>query len=92
MTTSSKRENEAQKPAQNTGDYSATKAPENQEHVESTRASNDPKTRPGGAHGVPVEVGMAGLDRDTVPGLAPTGQADEDVVDSREERERSHPE
>ena len=31
-----------------TGDYSATKAPENREHVESKRQSNDSSLKPGG--------------------------------------------
>ena len=44
-----------------TGDYSATKAPENREHVTSKVQSGDPKLIPGGAHGAPVEVGMEAL-------------------------------
>lgn len=54
-----------------TGDYSATEAPENREHVESEQEpTRDPSLTPGGAHGVPFEVGMAGLYRENVPSQA----------------------
>jgi hypothetical protein len=52
-----------------TGDYSATKAPENRDHVESKVHSIDDSLKPGGAHGAPVDVGMSELHRDDVPGL-----------------------
>lgn len=48
-----------------TGDYSATKAPENREHVESERQSNSPAQKPGGPRGAPTDVGMSSLDPDT---------------------------
>ena len=46
---------------QSTSDYSATKAPENRPHVESAVPTDDPRARPGGAHGAPVSVGMESL-------------------------------
>jgi len=52
-----------------TGDYSATKAPENRPHVES-KVPAAPAQRPGGLFGTPADVGMAALDRHTVPELA----------------------
>ena len=48
-----------------TADYSATKAPENREHVESKRKSNTPSLKPGGARGAPMDVGASSLDADT---------------------------
>ncbi len=45
-----------------TGDYSATKAPENREHVTSEAPARDPKLTPGGPHGAPVDVGMEAID------------------------------
>ena len=54
-----------------TGDYSATKAPENRPHVESKVHSIDDSLKPGGTHGAPVDVGMSELHRDDVPGLDP---------------------
>src|SRR3954462_2698315 len=58
-----------------TSDYSGTKAPENQEHVQSEFRSDDPELKPGGRHGAKVPVGMPELDRDTVPNRATdTGQ------------------
>jgi len=50
-----------------TGDYSATKAPENRPHVETETPDGDPSLRPGGAQGAGADVGMSGLDRDAVP-------------------------
>jgi hypothetical protein len=49
-----------------TSEYSATKAPENRDHVESA-PSGDPAQTPGGQQGAEGESGMSGLDRDTVP-------------------------
>lgn len=58
-----------------TSDYSGTKAPENQEHVESEFQSDDPELTPGGRRGAKVPIGMPELDRDTVPNRATdTGQ------------------
>ena len=48
-----------------TGDYSATKAPENTLHVESEWQSNSPAQKPGGPKGAPTDVGMSGLDSDS---------------------------
>jgi hypothetical protein len=49
-----------------TSEYSATKAPENRDHVESA-PGGDPAQTPGGRQGADAESGMSGLDRDTVP-------------------------
>lgn len=49
-----------------TGDYSATKAPENREHVESEPQSNNSSLKPGGSRGAPMDVGMSSLDPDTI--------------------------
>jgi hypothetical protein len=49
-----------------TGDYSATKAPENREHVESKRQSNDSSLKPGGSRGAPMDVGMSSVDPDSI--------------------------
>lgn len=59
-----------------TGEYSATKAPENREHVESKKPTADPRATPGGEHGVTVEVGMSGLHSETVPGIADSEEPD----------------
>jgi hypothetical protein len=42
------------------------KTPENRAHVESRVPPDDPRLRPGGAHGAPVSVGMESLDSDIV--------------------------
>jgi hypothetical protein len=64
-----------------TGDYSATKAPENREHVESEHAPTDATLQPGGSSGADVPVGMSALDRATVPdeasSTAHTGSSEE---------------
>jgi hypothetical protein len=49
-----------------TSEYSATKAPENRDHVESA-PGGDPAQTPGGQHGADAQSGMSGLDRATVP-------------------------
>jgi hypothetical protein len=49
-----------------TGDYSATKAPENREHLESRTGTSDPSQTPGGHQGAPVEVGVSALDSSRV--------------------------
>jgi len=66
-----------------TGDYSATKAPENRTHVTSTEPASDPRLKPGGASGVSVEVGMSALHQADVPSAADgTGVVDQiDVSD-----------
>jgi hypothetical protein len=51
-------------------DYSATKAPENREHVESEHQSGDSSLVPGGAAGASNDVGMSSLERDEVPNRA----------------------
>ena len=61
-----------------TGDYSATKAPENRPHVESKVAAA-PAQRPGGLSGTPADVGMSGLNRHTVPKLAAEDLASEAI-------------
>lgn len=50
-----------------TADYSATKAPENEPHVESRARSRDDTLKPGGSHGAKAAVGMSEMDRDVVP-------------------------
>jgi hypothetical protein len=70
-----------------TSDYSATKAPENRDHVESEAQSGDPRLHPGGAHAASAGVGMQELDRDSVPSEADRAtivameHADSDVTD-----------
>jgi hypothetical protein len=59
-----------------TGDYSATKAPENRPHVTSVEPATDPRLHPGGAHGAPVDVGMSGLPHEDAPRA--TSNADDD--------------
>jgi hypothetical protein len=59
-----------------TGEYSATKAPENREHVESREPTTDPRATPGGDLGVKVDVGMSGLHSETVPGIADSEEPD----------------
>jgi hypothetical protein len=53
-----------------TSDYSATKAPENREHVESDAPPQRTTLKPGGAHGATAPVGMAEIDLRTIPSLA----------------------
>ena len=53
-----------------TSDYSATKAPENREHVESRAAPRSSTLIPGGARGAAADVGMSGVDRNTIPSRA----------------------
>jgi hypothetical protein len=47
--------------------YSATQAPENRPHVESSAPPVEATLKPGGAHGSPVDVGMSELYHETVP-------------------------
>jgi hypothetical protein len=53
-----------------TGDYSATKAPENREHVQSDAPPQRMTLKPGGAHGATAPVGMSEIDLRTIPGRA----------------------
>ena len=53
-----------------TSDYSATKAPENREHVESDAPPQRTTLKPGGAHGATVPVGMSDIDLRTIPSRA----------------------
>jgi hypothetical protein len=62
MAKTQERDNET--PAGNTADYSATKAPENREHIESKQPGTDV-----GSHRA-VQVGMEALHRETVPSMA----------------------
>jgi hypothetical protein len=50
-----------------TSDYSATKAPENREHVESHAPPKDSTLLPGGPHRATAEIGMQQLNREDVP-------------------------
>ena len=54
----------------NTSDYSATKAPENRELVESDAPPRDSTLLPGGPHRATAEIGMHELDRENVPSMA----------------------
>lgn len=57
-----------------TAEYSSTKAPETAEHAQEQDPGVDPKLIPGGAEPKSnTQQGMAGLDRDTVPGGAVEG-------------------
>jgi hypothetical protein len=61
----------------NTADYSATKAPENEPHVQSEPRAKDDTLIPGGRHGAKAAVGMSEMDRDEVPsGAVNPGQTD----------------
>lgn len=53
-----------------TAEYSASKAPETRQHAEERDAHVDPRLIPGGAHGSHADVGMSGMDRETVPSRA----------------------
>ena len=64
----------AQGKESDTGDYSATKAPENREHLESEPQSNNPSLKPGGARGAPTDVGMSSLDPDMTGNPAAAGE------------------
>lgn len=68
-----------------TGDYSATKAPENRPHVES-KVPAAPAQRPGGLSGTPSDVGMSGLDRHAVPTLAAEDVAAEENEEAGAQR------
>ena len=57
-----------------TGEYSATKAPENRERVASKRKSNTPSLKPGGARGAPTDVGASSIDADTTASPAAPGE------------------
>ena len=60
-----------------TSDYSGTKAPENEEHVQSRIRSRDSSLTPGGAQGAKAAIGMSELDRESVPnGATSPGQTD----------------
>lgn len=57
--------------ARDTSDYSPTKAPETAEHAEERDPKVDSRLIPGGAEPrSDTQQGMAGLDRDDVPGGA----------------------
>ena len=58
-----------------TGDYSATKAPENRPHVESKVGASDPAQTPGGARGAATPIGAVALDPDSVPSAAANTEA-----------------
>jgi len=68
-----------------TGDYSATKAPENHKHVTSAEPVPDPRLKPGGARGVPADVGMSGLPQEPLPTVAENSDTrnDDDRVPER---------
>jgi hypothetical protein len=57
-----------------TSEYSSTKAPETAEYAEERDPTVDSRLIPGGAHPrSDTQQGMAGLDRDDVPGGAVEG-------------------
>ena len=70
-----------------TSDYSATKAPENQEHVESRAPTKDSTLLPGGPHRATAEIGMQELNRADVPTMADKRNiappASNDITDKR---------
>ena len=55
---------------QDTSEYSASKAPETKVNAEERDGVHDPRLKPGGSTGAPVDPGMPSLDRDDVPGGA----------------------
>ena len=59
-------------------DYSSSKAPETRKEAEEQHPQpSDPRLRPGGARGAPVDTGMSSLDRDvTISGGRSPGQED----------------
>jgi hypothetical protein len=69
-----------------TSDYSATKAPENREHVESDAPLQRTTLKPGGAHGANAPVGMSEIDLRTIPSRA-VDPALEDFGDTRDNEE-----
>ena len=70
-----------------TGDYSATKAPENREHVESQWQSENSSLKPGGPRGAPTDVGMSSLDPDPTGNPTAAGQkAPHDDISQRHNR------
>jgi hypothetical protein len=73
-----------------TGDYSATKAPENREHVESKWQSNHSSLKPGGPRDAPTDVGMSSLDPDTTGN--PTAAGEKSPHDHISERHNRPPE
>lgn len=77
----SKRKDDRNGTSRDTGDYSATKAPENRPHVES-KIGAAPAQRPGGLFGTPSDVGMSALDRQTVPKLA----SEEEIEQAKAQR------
>ena len=54
-------------PKPSTTDQSATKAPENREHVESKARSKNDTLLPGGPHRATAEIGMHELNQEDVP-------------------------
>lgn len=65
--------------AKDTGEYSPTKAPETAEYAEERDPAVDSRLMPGGAEPrSPTQQGMAGLDRDDVPGGAMGGSQTSD--------------
>jgi hypothetical protein len=65
------------------GDYSATKAPENRGHLESSEPRASAQQTPGGPAGAAVDIGMSALERENVPSLA--GEVDQSQSPERPE-------
>jgi len=74
---------DAANPKAETSDYSATKAPENLEHVESQAPPKDHTLLPGGLHRATAEIGMQELNREDVPTMADKPPASNDITDKR---------
>jgi len=85
MTMSKRKDDASLARRADTGDYSATKAPENRPHVESKVAAA-PAQRPGGPFGTPADVGMSALTRHTVPKLAAEDVASEEHEEAKAQR------
>lgn len=47
-----------------TGDYSASKAPDTKDHATEQDTVHDPRLKPGGAHGAPSDTGMSSIEHD----------------------------
>jgi hypothetical protein len=59
--------NDPATPKPDTSNDSATKAPENREHVESRARTKNDTLLPGGPHRATAEIGMQELNREDVP-------------------------
>ena len=65
-----------------TGDYSATKAPDTRKHAEEQVTTPDFRLKPGGRLGAPALQGMAGLEPQDVPA---------DAADAEQQQHKAEP-